>query len=943
MTTIIIDGVEYQANPDHNLLQAMLSLGLDLPYFCWHPALGSVGSCRQCAVSQYADENDTRGRVIVACMTPVQEGMRIGLQDAQSQDFRAGVIEALMSNHPHDCPVCEEGGECHLQDMTLMSGHTARRYRGLKRSHRNQDLGPCINHEMNRCIACYRCVRFYRDYAGGDDLSAQGAHNHVYFGRERDGTLESAFSGNLVEVCPTGVFTDKTYSAHFARKWDQQCAPSVCAHCAVGCNTTPAERYGRILRISNRYHHQLNGYFLCDRGRFGYEYSNVEQRLRGGLRHVDGRAEPVAAELLLDELLERLADPEQAVFALGSPRASLEDNFALKTLVGDERFYAGVAAPEWACLQRYRGLAARDGGLATLDQIESADAALILGEDIASTAPRVALALRQLLRNRGLERAAELGVPPWQDGAVRSIGQWYRSPLRQLLCQRNELSEHSDGDVYAAPATLARLGHAVALVIDPDAPAVDGLDAEQQAWVTAAAEMLLAAERPLLVSGCALGEPELLAALANIDRALHRVGRAPRLYVAAPECNSIGLLALAQHGLDALQSDMEQAVAAGKRCSLVVLENDLLRRLSPDAFQALRKAAGHWLVLDCLATATSEHADAVVAVPSLFEKQGSLVNASAMAQRLFAVHPGADGLGAWQQLAAAAARRLAAGAELPEHWQSLAGWRLSDDVRAAMAAADEGFTWLDSSAPDACYRERGVKLPRQSHRYSGRTAMAADVAVSERPPPQDADSPFSFSMEGSPQQGGDSRWRASLWAPGWNSNQALHKFQQEVGGDWRGAEPPVLLRFAGAAISDYLSPAQATESRAPTAGTQWQLLPRHEVFGSEELSNWAPAIGARTAPLRLAIDAASARQLQLRDWSSVELHYNGHSQTLYVAVDPSLPPQCAALPVQRAALWLPLDGSARVELRAAERPLPRPTELIAREGAVHYNNGGSHD
>ena len=128
----------------------------------------------------------------------------------EAAEFRAAITELLMTNHPHDCPVCDEGGECHLQDMTVMTGHNQRRYRFGKRTHRNQDLGPLIEHEMNRCIACYRCLRFYQEYAGGHDLDVFQSHNHVYFGRHEDGVLESEFSGNLVEVCPTGVFTDKT-------------------------------------------------------------------------------------------------------------------------------------------------------------------------------------------------------------------------------------------------------------------------------------------------------------------------------------------------------------------------------------------------------------------------------------------------------------------------------------------------------------------------------------------------------------------------------------------------------------------------------------------------------------------------------------------------------------------------------------------------------------
>ena len=174
--------------------------------------MGSVGACRQCAVKQFHGEDDKHGRMVMACMIEAADGTRISIGDPEAVKFRASVIEWLMTNHPHDCPVCEEGGECHLQDMTLMTGHAYRRYRFKKRTFRNQYLGPFITHEMNRCIACYRCVRFYREYAGGRDFDVFAAHNHVYFGRHEDGVLESEFSGNLAEVCPTGVFDDKPFA-----------------------------------------------------------------------------------------------------------------------------------------------------------------------------------------------------------------------------------------------------------------------------------------------------------------------------------------------------------------------------------------------------------------------------------------------------------------------------------------------------------------------------------------------------------------------------------------------------------------------------------------------------------------------------------------------------------------------------------------------------------
>ena len=309
-------------------------------------------------------------------------GTRISIQDPEAREFRASVIEGLMINHPHDCPVCDEGGECHLQDMTVMTGHDYRRYRGQKRTFRNQYLGPFVNHEMNRCIQCYRCVRFYRDYAGGHDLNAFALRNLVYFGRDEDGVLESEFSGNLVEVCPTGVFTDKTLKQHYTRKWDLQMAPSICVHCGLGCNTIPGERYGTLRRIRNRYNGEVNGYFLCDRGRYGYEFVNSDRRIRqpllqpargrggdgargrrgdgamgrarAGGRHCRVAPSPLAPSPRLAALQHAasLLAGAAGVIGIGSPRASLEANFALRTLVGPERFYMGMAEDEARLFRR---------------------------------------------------------------------------------------------------------------------------------------------------------------------------------------------------------------------------------------------------------------------------------------------------------------------------------------------------------------------------------------------------------------------------------------------------------------------------------------------------------------------------------------------------------------------------------------------------------------
>src|SRR5208282_39660 len=146
MATVYIDNKPYQMDPEENLLHGCLSQGLNLPYFCWHPALGSVGACRQCAVKQFRNEQDTAGKLVMACMTPVADGIRISIADPEAAGFRSAVVQGLMQNHPHYCSVCDEGGECHLQDMTVMTGHRSRTYTFGKRTFRNQYLGPLVHH-----------------------------------------------------------------------------------------------------------------------------------------------------------------------------------------------------------------------------------------------------------------------------------------------------------------------------------------------------------------------------------------------------------------------------------------------------------------------------------------------------------------------------------------------------------------------------------------------------------------------------------------------------------------------------------------------------------------------------------------------------------------------------------------------------------------------------
>ncbi|HET7371267.1 MAG TPA: NADH-quinone oxidoreductase subunit NuoG, partial [Gammaproteobacteria bacterium] len=567
MAIIYVDNQPFEANPDNNLLHECLSLGFNLPYFCWHPAMHSVGACRQCAVTQYKDETDQHGRIVMACMTPAAEGTRISLKDQQSSTFRKTIIEWLMLNHPHDCPVCEEGGECHLQDMTVMARHSFRRTRFPKRTYRNQDLGPCIGHEMNRCIQCYRCVRFY-EYAGGTDLEAFHIHDNVYFGRAQDGTLESEFSGNLAEVCPTGVFTDKTLAGRYTRKWDLRATPSICHHCSIGCNISPNERYGELRRIINRYNHDINGYFICDRGRYGYQFANSPARIRRS-RFED---EPLGHDDALARLATLTVDPQRLV-GIGSPRASVEANMALRTLVGEDRFSHGMARKEAERVDTaVKSLQSTKAHVPSVKETEQADAVLVLGEDVSNTAPRLALALRQTVRQKSYEIAKQLGVDHWHDASVRDIGTHFQSPLFVASPAATRLDDITVDDFRLAPQEIARLGFAIAHAIDPEAPAVPGLDDDTRAAADRVAVVLKDAKRPLVVSGTGCGDPAVIAAAANVADAL-AADHDAMLSLVVPECNSAGANLIA--GMDV---ETALAMLDGEADTLVILENDLFRR-----------------------------------------------------------------------------------------------------------------------------------------------------------------------------------------------------------------------------------------------------------------------------------------------------------------------------------------------------------------------------
>lgn len=879
MPTIYIDGTAYEVEEGKNLLEACLNLGLDLPYFCWHPSMGSIGSCRQCAMVQYQNEEDTRGRIVMGCMTPVTDGARLSLQGDTASEFRESVIESLMLNHPHDCPVCAEGGECHLQDMTVMVGHRDRNYRGKKNTHRNQYMGPLINHEMNRCISCYRCVRFYRDYAGGTDLAALASHDHVYFGRHHDGVLQSEFAGNLVEVCPTGVFTDKPLVNDYSRKWDLQSAPSICVGCAVGCNTSPGERYGRLKRIQNRYNQQVNGYFLCDRGRFGADFVNSESRLNfAGLRQEDESYKAIKADNALSEVAGLCQ--QGTVAGIGSPRASVEANYLLRRFVGNKHFSNGMSDVENALVNQVLETLNNTRAISpSIHQIESADAVLILGEDVSNTAPRLALALREASRNKGRELAAEMRLEPWMDAAIKNLAQDQYSPIFIAGVHESRLNDIAEASVSLVPDDIARLGFAIAEEIGGRraSDAIEDLDADLSTLAGTIASTLKAAKKPLIVSGSSLLNSAVIESAAAVADTLSNEQENVFLSLSVPECNSLGAAMLGD-GMS-LKGMMDSA-AQGNIDTLIVLENDLYRRASSEQVDQLLANIKQLIVIDSLDNSTLSKSDIALPAATFAESEGTLVSSEGRAQRYYPVFVAEDDrLASWQWLSELGQVLSLSGFDQLEHF---------DQIEQTCAEEIPALSGIVSAAPSHEFRNRGLKIPRQPTRYSGRTAMRADVSVHEPKQPVDDETPLSFSMEGLG-VGQPSSLMTSSWSPGWNSNQSIQKFQDEAGGAIKGGSSGVrLIESVQSLGGGHNADSRSVPTAFHPSDTESLLIPIYRVFGSDELSSQAPAIAEISGGAQFVISSESAAKLEVVDGDGITAKVNGVEVTLEVCIDSSL-------------------------------------------------------
>jgi NADH-quinone oxidoreductase subunit G len=332
MPTITIDGRQIEVQNGATVMDAANALGIYIPHFCYHKKLSIAANCRMCLV-----QVEKAPKPLPACATPVGDGMTVFTRSDYAKEAQDGVMEFLLINHPLDCPICDQGGECQLQDLAVGYGNSASRYAEPKRVVLNKNLGPLISTDMTRCIHCTRCVRFGQEVAGVMELGMIGRGEHAEILAFVGKTVDSELSGNVIDLCPVGALTSKPFR-YTARGWELSQRKSVSPHDSLGSNLIVQVKQNRVMRVLPLENEELNECWLSDRDRFGYEGLNSEERLQRPMLKEDGRWREVDWQTALDHVAKTFSeirfkyDPLE-IGALAGPHSTLEEMALLAKLM----------------------------------------------------------------------------------------------------------------------------------------------------------------------------------------------------------------------------------------------------------------------------------------------------------------------------------------------------------------------------------------------------------------------------------------------------------------------------------------------------------------------------------------------------------------------------------------------------------------------------------
>ncbi|MHB8454227.1 MAG: NADH-quinone oxidoreductase subunit NuoG [Acidiferrobacterales bacterium] len=394
MLQIEIDGKKLEVKEGSMVIEAADAAGIYIPRFCYHRKLTVAANCRMCLV-----DVEKIPKPLPACATPVTEGMVVRTHSAKAVSAQKGVMEFLLINHPLDCPICDQGGECELQDLAVGYGGNVSRFQEKKRIVMDKYIGPLVATDMTRCIHCTRCIRFGQEIGGIMELGATGRGEHMRIGTYVERSVDSELSGNMIDLCPVGALTSRPFR-YTARSWELQQYPSVSPHDCVGSNLTVEVRRNTVMRVLPRENEEINEIWLSDRDRFSYSALNVEDRLLAPMiREKDRWIEtdwPTALEFSANAIRKLVsAHGADSLGALASPISTLEEFYLLQKLMRA----LGCGNVDHRLRARDFSDDARETPFPWLGQsireLESLDAALIIGSNIRKEQPLIAHRLRK--------------------------------------------------------------------------------------------------------------------------------------------------------------------------------------------------------------------------------------------------------------------------------------------------------------------------------------------------------------------------------------------------------------------------------------------------------------------------------------------------------------------------------------------------------------------
>jgi NADH-quinone oxidoreductase subunit G len=580
LVTLTIDGKTVKAAPGTLVINAAKQAGIEIPSFCYYEGLTLQAACRMCLV-----EIEKAPKLMVACTTPVAEGMVVHTDTPQVAAARKGMVEFLLTNHPLDCPVCDKGGECELQDMAFRYGVGESRFTEMKHHVDEKQWSPVVFYDGPRCILCYRCVRICDEGMGVGALGVINRGVVSEIAPNKHDHLECDECGECIDICPVGALTSGMYR-YKTRPWEMEHVGTICTHCSNGCKTTLGVRNGHIIRGNNRDHSGINGEFLCIKGRYAFDFVDSDERLQSPMKRVGDRFEPISWAEALETVAKKFGEVKARggkFGIIGSNHTTNEENYYLQKFARE-----GLGTPN---IDHHRtgdvatlldALAGKTGALATVLDLYNARSVLVVGSDLSQQHPLLAFQIRANKRHYNCKIYVVTPGPVREDKyAARSVRVAEGAELNALEGLRDSLK---------AEASLIILYG-------------DTIRGE--------------AVRQLVAFGNSLGIPVKYVPLVDYSNSRGAVdmGVVPDLlpgYAAAP---SPGLA----YDEILLATDLDAVWVVGA--------NPLKNR-------TLASANAFVVVEDLFLTETAKRADIVLPAASQYEKNGTVTNVTGEVQRL---------------------------------------------------------------------------------------------------------------------------------------------------------------------------------------------------------------------------------------------------------------------------------------------------------------------